>query len=187
MPSTHMYHGKPSISLTGFMFTGKSSVGHRLAFRLGLDFIDLDEQIVKEAGCPITEIFSRGGEAEFRELEHQVLARVVTKPGKLFSTGGGVVLDSRNRELLLRHSCVIWLIASPQTVLERLKKSKGKPRPLLEVDDPMTKICELLAGREKFYSECDLRISTDGRNVRQVHEEIIAMLKVGIGQQDGNE
>ncbi len=179
MPATRLFRGKPSISLTGFMFTGKSSVGRRLARRLGLEFIDLDERIALEAGCTIPEIFDRDGEARFREFEHRVLSRVITSPGKVFSTGGGVVLDSRNRELLLRHSCVIWLIASPQTVLERLSRSKGKPRPLLQVENPAARISELLAGREKYYGECDLRVNTDGRGVRQVNEEIVSLLKIG--------
>lgn len=164
------------------MFTGKSSVGRTLAYKLGLEFVDLDEQIVFEAGCTIHEIFDRGGEAEFRELEHRVLSRVITSPGKVFSTGGGVVLDPRNRELLLRHTCVVWLTASPQTVLERFGRSKGKPRPLLRVDDPAARIRELLSGREKYYGQCDLRVGTDGRGVRQVNEEIISLLKVGAEQ-----
>lgn len=185
MPSTRLFRGKPNISLTGFMFTGKSSVGHRLAYRLGLELVDLDEWITKEAGCSISEIFERGGEARFRELEHRVLSRVITVPGKVISTGGGVVLDPRNRELLLRHSCVIWLIASPGTVLERLSNSKGKPRPLLQVDDPAAKISELLAGREKYYSECDIRVRTDGRNVGQVNEKIVSLLEAGSEKKDG--
>ncbi len=182
MPATRLFRGKQSISLTGFMFTGKSTVGRRLAHKLGLDFVDLDEQIALEAGCPVTEIFERVGETGFRELEHRVLASVVTMPGKVFSTGGGIVLDPRNRELLLRNSCVVWLIASPEAVLERLKKSKGKPRPLLQVDNPAAQIRELLAGRENYYGECDLRVRTDGRGVRQVNQDIIALLKVGDGQ-----
>lgn len=185
MPSTRSFRGKPSISLTGFMFTGKSSVGRALTCKLGLEFVDLDEQIALEAGCTIPEIFERGGEAEFRELEHRVLSGVITSPGKVFSTGGGVVLDPRNRELLLRHSCVIWLMASPQTVLERFGRSKGRPRPLLQVDDPAARIRELLSGREKYYGECDLRVGTDGRGVRQVNEEIVSLLKVGDRQFGG--
>ena len=177
MPATRSFRGKPSISLTGFMFTGKSSVGRTLASKLGIEFVDLDERIVLEAGCTIPEIFDSGGEAEFRDLEHRVLSKVITFPGKVFSTGGGVVLDPRNRELLLRHSCVVWLTASPQTVLERFERSKGKPRPLLQVENPAARIRELLAGREKYYGECDLRVPTDGRGVRQVGDEIVSLLK----------
>ncbi|MFC1544836.1 shikimate kinase [Gemmatimonadota bacterium] len=173
MPVLRTFRGKPSIALTGFMFTGKSSVGRRLAGKLDLEFVDLDEEIVAEAGLPIPEIFRLSGEKEFRAVEHRVLARVLTLPGRVFSTGGGVVIDPLNRELLERHSCVIWLTALVDTVLARFGSSRGKSRPLLQVDDPAAKIAELLAAREPYYAQCDIRIRTDGRSVRRVTEEII--------------
>ena len=155
------------------MFTGKSSVGRRLAGKLGMEFVDLDEEIATEAGCPITEIFSRFGEDGFRAIEHRVVARVLPRPGLVISTGGGVVINPENRKLLSRHSCVVWLTATVETLFERFSASRGKPRPLLQVDDPKAKIAELLAGRDQLYAECDIRVGTDGRSVRRVTEEII--------------
>lgn len=177
MPAPRSFLGKPSIALTGFMFTGKSSVGRRLAGRLDLEFVDLDEEIVAETGRSIPDIFRLSGESRFRAVEHEVLARVLPQPGRVFSTGGGVVIDPRNREMLLRHSCVVWLRASVDTVLERFENSRGKPRPLLQVIDPAEKISELLAEREQYYAECDIRVTTDGKSVRRVAEEIIRKVK----------
>jgi shikimate kinase len=155
------------------MFTGKSSVGRRLASKLDLEFVDLDEQIVLEAGCQIPDIFEQSGETGFRAIEQDVLARVLPQPGRVFSTGGGVVISPANRELLLRHSCVVWLTATVETVLGRFRDSRGKPRPLLQVNNPEVRIAKLLAEREEFYAECDIRVVTDGRSVHRVTEEII--------------
>jgi len=148
-------------------------VGRRLAEKLDLEFVDIDEEIVAEAGCTIPEIFSGAGETQFREIEQRVLARVLPQPGRVFSTGGGVVIDPQNRRLLAEHSCIVWLTATVETVLTRFSASRGKPRPLLQGDDPAAKIAELLAGREQFYAECDIRVKTDGRSVRRVTDEVI--------------
>lgn len=161
------------------MFTGKSSVGRRLGRKLKLEFVDIDELIARQAEQTIPEIFSTRGEKAFREIEQDVLERELASQGRIFSTGGGVVTVRRNRELLLRHSCVIWLTASPETVLRRFRESRGKPRPLLQVDDPGARIRQLLAERESCYEECDLRVNTDGKSVRQVADEITKMLNAG--------
>ncbi len=166
--------GKPSLALTGFMFTGKSTVGVVLARRLGLEHLDLDREIVREAGCSIPGIFRRGGEPSFRRLEQEVLRRVITIPGRVISTGGGVVIDPENRKLLAEHSAVIWLKASPHTILQRLKRSRGPKRPLLAVADPESEIQRLLAERESCYRDCVFAVETDGREVEEVAGMIIA-------------
>jgi shikimate kinase len=147
------YLGKPSICLTGFMFTGKSNVGRTLAGRLGLNFIDLDEEITSLAKASIEKIFAEHGEKEFRRLEREAVANVLPVPGQVIATGGGVVIDPLNRKLLRRHSCVIWLKASMKTILNRL-----------------------LAEREPFYRECDFSVETDGLSVGKVSQIILEKL-----------
>jgi shikimate kinase len=182
VPPEAKFRGKPSISLTGFMFTGKSSVGRRLARILKLEFIDLDEEIACRAGRSIPEIFELGGEEEFRRIEHQALSSVIPVPGRVTATGGGVVCNPANRRILLEHSCVVWLTATPKTVLQRFRRSRGKPRPLLEVPDPEAKIGELLAARNEDYRECHLQVATDGCSVKQVCRKVLAKLNEGQGQ-----
>ena len=168
--------GKPSIALTGFMFTGKSSVGRRLARELTLEFIDLDEEIVRRAGRQIEEIFSADGETAFREIERRSVAELLPIAGRVISTGGGVVIDEENRRVLRLNSCVIWLTATVETVIERFRASRGRPRPLLDVPDPAARVAELLRQREQYYLDCDLQVATDGRSVEELCSEIIGRI-----------
>jgi len=172
-----LFLGKPSISLTGFMFTGKSSVGKTLAARLGLKYVDLDEEIIGRAGSSIDKIFAERGEAEFRRLECETLASVLPVPGQVIATGGGVVREPENRRLLKKHSCVIWLKAKPQTILERFRNSRSRVvRPLLKVPDPEGEIIRLLAERDPWYRECDFSVDTDNLSVQAVSEQIIRQI-----------
>ena len=168
-----LYLGKPSICLTGFMFTGKSSVGRSLAGRLGLNFVDLDEKITGLARASVETIFAERGEMEFRRLEREAVASVFPVAGQVIATGGGVVIDPDNRQLLRRHSCVIWLKASVKTILSHFQASCGKPRPLLSLADPEAEIARLLAEREPFYRQCDFSVETDGLTVGKVSQGII--------------
>ena len=163
-----LFLGKPGISLTGFMFTGKSSVGKTLAGMLDLRFVDLDDSISAAAGMSIEKIFTEQGEEGFRALEREALSRVLETPGRIIATGGGVVIDPLNRELLRQKSCVIWLTARPETILERFNHSQGRPRPLLAVADPRERIVRLLEEREAFYRECDFSVPTDGCSVADI-------------------
>ena len=171
-----LYLGKPNICLTGFMFTGKSSVGRRLAGRLGLNFVDLDEKITSLARTSVETIFAEHGEMEFRRLEREAVASVFPVAGQVIATGGGVVIDPGNRQLLRRHSCVIWLKASVKTILSHFRASRGKPRPLLSAADPEAEIVRLLAEREPFYRQCDFSVETDGLTVGKVSQGIIEKL-----------
>ncbi|MFH1070773.1 MAG: shikimate kinase [Candidatus Glassbacteria bacterium] len=171
-----LFLGKPSIALTGFMFTGKSSVGRWLARELCLEFVDLDEEIVRRAGRPIEEIFTAGGEQAFREFERKAAQEILPVAGRVISTGGGLVIDDANRSLVRQTSCVVWLTATAETILERFRTSRGKPRPLLDVPDPAARVAELLGQREPFYRDCDLMVATDGRLVEDVCAEIIGRI-----------
>jgi len=171
-----LFLGKPGISLTGFMFTGKSSVGRALARRLGLKFIDLDLEITRKEKTSIRNIFAAKGEEEFRRLEKEALARIITVPGRVVATGGGVVIDPENRSLLTAHSCVIWLRASERTILERLRNSRGPVRPLLSSPEPEKEIVRLLEERDSYYRECDLAVDTDGLSVGEICDCILKAL-----------
>ncbi|MCE5272326.1 shikimate kinase [bacterium] len=172
-----LFFGKPSLSLTGFMFSGKSSVGRALARKLGLEFVDLDTQIVARAGKKIERIFREDGEAAFRAIERQVVREVLPVPGQIVAAGGGAVIDDENRGLMRRHSCVVWLKISPETVLDRLRSSRGRVRPLLKVEDPEAEIRRLLEERSRYYEQCDLAVDTDGLGVRAVARRLIAALE----------
>ena len=149
-----------NLILIGFMGTGKTSVGMRVAKSLGLRFVDTDRLIVRKAGKPIPKIFEESGEEAFRELETQILKKCAAGADQVISTGGGIVTLERNREILREAGYVIWLKASPETIYERVKRNRN--RPLLQTPDPQKTIREMLAARNALYeTACDLRITTD--------------------------
>jgi len=142
------------------MGTGKTSVGMRVAKSLGMRFVDTDKLIVKKAGKPIPQIFAESGEELFREMETEVLCKCAGATGQVISTGGGIVTQPRNLEILKGAGYVIWLKSMPETIYERVKRNRN--RPLLQTEDPLTTIREMLATRNDLYeAACDLRITTD--------------------------
>lgn len=149
-----------NLILIGFMGTGKTSVGMRVAKSLGWRFVDTDRLIVRRAGKSIPAIFADSGEEFFRELETEILRKCAAGSGQVISTGGGIVTLERNREILKDAGYVIWLEASPETIHERVKNNRN--RPLLRTEDPQTTIRKMLESRRAFYeAACDLRIRTD--------------------------
>ncbi len=162
-----------NIVLTGFMGTGKSTVGKELARRLGMTLIELDSEIEKAEGMTIREIFSQYGEEYFRQKETEAIKRLSGERGLVISTGGGVVLREENMDILRRDGVVICLWAEPETVLERT--SDTRERPLLDVEDPLERIRKLLEYRRPFYEQADHFIKTDGKTPVQIAEEIIEL------------
>ena len=122
-----------NVLLIGFMGAGKSTVGRPLAQLLDMEFVDTDELIEKHSGCRITEIFRTRGEASFRKMEQDVLARVLKHKGQVVACGGGVILPGANRELLRRSGVVVWLWA-PLAVC--MKRADNGDRPLLSGRGP---------------------------------------------------
>jgi shikimate kinase len=162
---------KHNIVLTGFMGTGKTSVGRGLAAEFGLEFLDTDDLIEKDARMSINEIFVEFGEAHFRKLEKEVIKRVTsTMDGLVLSTGGGAVIDDTNRERLKSWGKVICLSASAKTILDRVRGQDE--RPLLSIGNKMQSIERLLEDREPFYKESDLIIDTTTKGVDEVVAEI---------------
>ena len=173
------FRGRPSITLTGFMFSGKSSVGRELAGRLGLRFIDLDSEIVRATGSPVEKIFTERGESGFRRLEREAVQRVLPRPGQVVAAGGGAVIDPENLKIISEHSCIIWLKVSVKAVLGRWKNSRGRTRPLLKVRDPEKEIIRLLDERREFYSRCDFAVECEGLSVAEVIDLILERLAAG--------
>jgi shikimate kinase len=164
-----------NIFLTGFMGTGKSTVGSLLADRTGLRFVDLDAAITTETGMTIPRIFAQYGEEGFRDLEASLLQRVAAKGGMVVALGGGAVIREANRRLIRANGVVINLTASLATLRSRLSGDTG--RPLLDADDPEARMIALLAARESCYNDCDARIETSGKSPLEIVEEILAWLK----------
>ncbi len=186
------------ITLIGMMGSGKTLVGRYLALRLGWTFIDLDEQIVKDAGRSISDIFATDGETAFRALELKTLRKIIsplTSPAAadasnpvsefvegpaatstILSLGGGTILQCECARLVKEHSLCVRLTASASTLYDRLKADRK--RPLLRGAEPLEeKISRLLSERDPAYTAAaDLSISTDGRPVDDIIDELLSLL-----------
>lgn len=169
---------RQNVILTGFMGTGKSTVGRLLATRLKFAFRDLDSLIIDKEGQSITSIFASMGEGYFREVESSMLRSVLQETSQVVSTGGGAVILPVNRDLMKKSGVVINLVAAPETILQRLQADEE--RPLLRDSKSLEQIQKLLMERELFYSEADIRIDTDGKNVEDVARDILNFLERGV-------
>jgi len=167
--------GKSSIFLIGPMGSGKTAVGRQLARMLNLEFIDSDVEIEARTGVDIPLIFEKEGEAGFRERERETLDALTSRDGIVLATGGGAVLKPANRANLSQRGCVVYLQTSVDQQLERTRH--GRQRPLLYTSDPRTRLRDLLEERRPLYeSTADLIVSTDGRRVQAVAEEIAQLI-----------
>lgn len=140
-----------NIVLIGFMGSGKSSIGKRVAAHLGFQFVDTDALLVAREGREIAEIFAQDGEAHFREVETAVLASLGTRTRCVISTGGGVVVQAENRALLRTLGFTVWLTASEDVIFERV--SRNSKRPLLHTANPRATVTQLLATRRPWYAD----------------------------------
>ncbi|MCG6552751.1 MAG: shikimate kinase [Candidatus Magnetominusculus sp. LBB02] len=165
-----------NIVLTGFMGTGKTTIGRVLAKSLGRVLIDLDAEIEKKMGMKITDIFAEMGEAAFRDMETEMARTISTLSNAVISTGGGIVLRKENIELLRTNGIVVNLTAEPDVLYARL--ASATDRPLLNVADPLAKIRELLQFRRPFYQNADIVIDTGDKTPIIVAEEIIQSAKL---------
>jgi shikimate kinase len=161
--------------LTGFMGSGKSSVGRVLAERLACPFVDLDAEIVATAGRSINDIFAQDGEQAFRSMEGAGLKRVLGGGRSVIATGGGVVTADQNRRYMRSRGVVVNLVVSLPQVLKRLHGAAD--RPLFAVDNAPNSVKLLMDGREQFYADADIRIDTDGKSVEDVAAEILRFLE----------
>lgn len=173
-----------NIVLTGFMGSGKSVIGRKLAKRLNRKFIDTDDLIEKKTGLEIQQIFSSSGEPYFRQLETEVIKEVIKEDNLVIAVGGGAVLSEENMTNLEKNSMIINLQVKPETVFARIKRDKVV-RPLLQTEDPLSRIKELLKQREPHYARCNFAFDVSALSVNQAVEKIIQFLKTRI-EKNGN-
>ena len=165
----------PNVFLVGPMGSGKSAVGRQLARRLGLDFVDSDEEIAARTGVDIPYIFEREGEPGFRQREAEVIDALTRRSNVLVATGGGAVLRAENRAHLRERGCVVYLRTSVDQQLARTRRSDS--RPLLNNPDPRGTLARLYAERSPLYAEvAHVTVDTDGRKVRTVVDQLCTLL-----------
>jgi 3-dehydroquinate synthase len=169
------------IVLTGFMGTGKTSVGKELSKKLGYRFIDTDVLIEEREGMPISMIFKKKGEDYFRKLEEATVEEVSRMNNVVIATGGGVIKNRRNVDNLGRRGILVWLKADAEIILKRVMLEGGK-RPLLDVEEPLKEINRLLAERLPLYKQADTSIDTNYITPEETAEEIIE--KLGLNAQN---
>ncbi len=160
--------GRRSIVLVGMMGAGKSSVGRRLAQRLGVPFVDADTEIESAAGMTIPEIFARHGEPYFRAGEARVIARLLENGPQVLATGGGAVMDQRTRDLIHIKGVSVWLKADVDVLIKRTKRRND--RPLAE------KIKDLMPLREPVYAMSDIVVKSRDEPHDVIVDEILAAL-----------
>jgi shikimate kinase len=165
--------GGRSIVLVGMMGAGKSSIGRRLASRLGIPFIDADAEIESAAGMTIPEIFEKHGEPYFRAGEARVIARLLDNGPQVLATGGGSVMDPQTRALIGQKGISIWLKADIDVLLKRTKRRND--RPLVE------KIKDLLPVREPIYAQADIIIQSRDEPHDTIIDEIMSELPKRLG------
>ncbi len=161
-----------NIILTGFMGTGKTTIGRALASRLGLRFLDTDAEIERRAGASVSEIFTRHGEGHFRDLERQLCRELVTQRGAVVATGGGMPLDPENRKLLNSAGIVVCLRCSADEILTRV--CRNEKRPMIEGEDRIQRVKALLREREAAYVSFAYHVDTTDslveRAVNRLHQ-----------------
>lgn len=160
--------GRRSIVLVGMMGAGKSSIGRRLAARLGIPFIDADSEIESAAGMSIPEIFAKHGEPYFRAGEARVIARLLDNGPQVLATGGGAIMDQHTRDLISIKGISVWLKADLDVLVRRTKRRSD--RPLAE------KIKELLPLREPVYAQSNIVVQSRDEPHDMIVDEIMAAL-----------
>ena len=165
----------PTIALIGIMGVGKTTVGRRLAKRLGRDFFDSDEEIEAASGRSVAGYFRDHGEDDFREGEKRVIQRLVTpdiiKAPIILATGGGAFTHEATRDILNENALTIWLKGDIDTLMQRVMRNDK--RPLLQVDDPRSKMAELIETRSPLYAKAHIHVSiAKGPHIRTVNRVI---------------
>ncbi|MDX2493960.1 MAG: shikimate kinase [Desulfuromusa sp.] len=164
---------QPNIILTGFMGTGKTTLGRLLAKRIDYEFIDTDALIEEQTGQTIAELFQTQGEAAFRTLESDLVEELAQKKGLVIATGGGLVLNPKNVALLNKTGQIICLTASPEEILARVSRQQNV-RPLLQEPNPQAKITELLQQRDSVYQQFP-QLSTSQLTREQLVNKILEL------------
>ncbi|MDP3980530.1 MAG: shikimate kinase [Chlamydiota bacterium] len=162
-----------NVYLFGFMGTGKSTVGRLAAKEMGLDFVDMDKLIEEREGMSIKDIFQEKGEPFFRKLETELIKELVQRENILAATGGGVIKNQENVDLMQQSGCCICLNAAQEVILQRVSHSKN--RPLLLGEDLMKQIQDLLNQRKALYAKIDHQVDTSVLSIQEVVQHVIAL------------
>ena len=163
---------RPNIVLIGFMGSGKSSVGRRIAARTAYRFADTDQLVIQKTGLQIADLFHEKGEPYFRDEETAALEALRSERGQVIATGGGIVLRPANIQLLRQLGFVVWLLAGEEAIYARV--SRNKRRPLVQTADPRGTIRELLEQRRPLYeSAAQFTIDTSERSHDEIAEAIL--------------
>jgi shikimate kinase len=160
-----------NLVITGFMATGKSTVGRAVAKVLGMDFVDMDEVIEAQAGMAISEMFARHGEDTFREAESALARELGAREGVVIATGGGTMMRAENRAALEAKGLITCLTCAPEEVLRRV--GRDTTRPMLKAPDRLERIKELLAIRMPVYKTLPVLIDTTGRDIAAVVAAVV--------------
>jgi shikimate kinase len=168
--------GNRAIVLVGLMGAGKTSIGRRLAERLGLSFVDADVEIERAAGKSIPDIFADHGEAHFRDGERRVIARLLENGRQVLATGGGAFMNAETRAAIKAGAVSVWLRAERDVLLRRVAKRGG--RPLLENKDPAEVLQNLINLRYPVYAEAD--ITVDSLDVQ--HAQMVSVVLEALAQ-----
>lgn len=163
-----------NIVLVGLMGAGKTSVGRRLAARLGRAFVDADREIEAAEGLTVSEIFAERGEAWFRDRERRAIADLLAGDGLVLATGGGAFMDPETRRAICCRGVSVWLKADLDTLLERV--SRRRTRPLLAAGDPRATLESLIAARYPVYAEADATVESGDAPHDETVDRILAAL-----------
>jgi shikimate kinase len=170
--------GRP-IVLVGMMGAGKTTVGRRLAARLGRHFIDSDEEVEKAAGMTIEDIFAAHGEADFRAGEVRVIARLLKDRDLVLGTGGGAFMNGETRSLIKASAVSVWIKADFELLFQRVQRRSN--RPLLKTPNPRKTLEELIEKRYPTYAEADVTVVSKDVPQDQVAAEVIEALMIHLG------
>ena len=183
MTPSPTFRVQKTVALVGLMGVGKTSIGRRLAKRLGVPFVDADTEIETAAGATIEEIFQRHGETAFREGERRVMVRLLDNPPHVLATGGGAFMDPSTRTLIRERAISVWLRADLELMLARVARRNN--RPLLKAGDPRTVLERLIAERYPVYGEAEIAVdSVDGPPEATVDQVMAALAAhVAAGQE----
>lgn len=167
--------GRP-VALVGMMGAGKTTVGRRLANRLGRKFVDSDTEIEKAAGMSIDDFFAAHGESEFRAGEARVISRILKEKDIVLGTGGGAFINENTRALIKTESLSVWINADFELLFERV--SRRSTRPLLKTDNPRETLKKLIDDRYPIYAKANVTITSKDVPHDEVAAEIIEQLLV---------
>ena len=171
------------IFLTGFMGSGKSTIGPILANTLGYGFVDLDLYIEQKEKKKIGDIFKEDGENKFREMERRFLLEVSRSPRRVISLGGGTITDQASLELVKETGLLVYLKAEPEYIYKRLRTKSDRPMlrtaagELMDADQLQGRIGELLSKREGYYMQAHLVIHTDDKKIGNTIDDLVRQLR----------